>query len=176
MVKRRKVSPVKCIIHHWLEVFTLTGDVECISLVTRIAQNMGLLNNALVSYITEEPLYIDFDYFCQAQLLKKREDGKIVMMYRVFSTEISLPNRNLGLYVVDSFTFDLQSKEAAPRGSASTRLTLAPRTRYYGADPIPEGTAYTSYVGWDQAGSSCGFQAEYAGWEQGSPQQSKGSW
>ena len=92
MVKRRKVSPIKYIIHHWLEVFTLTGDVECISLVTRIAQNMGLLNNALVSYITEEPLYIDFDYFCPAQLLKKREDGKIVMMCHGFSTEIPLPN------------------------------------------------------------------------------------
>jgi hypothetical protein len=32
MVKRRKVSPVK-LIHQWLEVFTLTGDVECTSLV-----------------------------------------------------------------------------------------------------------------------------------------------
>ena len=71
MVKRTKVSLVKFIVHHWLEVFTLTGDVECISLVTRIAQNMGLLNNALVSYITEEPLYIDFDYFHQSRLLKR---------------------------------------------------------------------------------------------------------
>jgi len=69
MVKRRKVSPIKYIIHHWLEVFTLTGDVDRISLVTRIAQNLGLLNNALVSYIDEERLYIDFDYFCQTQLL-----------------------------------------------------------------------------------------------------------
>ena len=72
MVKRRKVSPVKFMIHHWLEFFTLTGDIECTSLVTRIAQNLGLLNNASVSYITKEHLYIDFNYFCQAQLLKKR--------------------------------------------------------------------------------------------------------
>ena len=92
MVKRRKVSPIKFMIHHWLEFFTLTGDVECTSLVTWIAQNLGLLNNALVSYITKERLYIDFDYFHQAQLLKKREDGKIVMMCHGFSTEIPLPN------------------------------------------------------------------------------------
>ena len=71
------------------------GDVECTSLVTWIAQNLGLLNNALVSYIDEERLYIDFDYFCQAQLLKKRDDGKIVMRYHDFSTEIPLPNQNL---------------------------------------------------------------------------------
>ena len=69
------------------------------------------------------------------------------MMYRVFSTEISLPNRNLGLYVVDSFTFDLQAKDAAPHRSASARLTHAPRTRYYGAHPIPKGPAYTGYAG-----------------------------
>ena len=54
MVKRIKVSPVKFVMHQWLEVFTLTGDVECTSLVTRIAQNLGLLNNALISYIDME--------------------------------------------------------------------------------------------------------------------------
>ena len=154
MVKRRKVSPVKFMIHHWLEFFTLTGDIECTSLVTRIAQNLGLLNNASVSYITKERLYIDFNYFCQAQLLKKREDGKIVMMYRVFSTEISLPNRDLGLYAMNSFIFDLQVKEAAPRRSAFARMTRNPQPRYRGDDPIPEGPAYTGYAGWDQPGSS----------------------
>lgn len=157
MVKRRKVSLVKFMIHQWLEVFTLTGDVECTSLISRIAQNFGLLNNASVSYIDEERLYTDFEYFCLGQLLEKREDGKIVMMYRGFSSEIPLPNRNLGLYVADSFTFDLQAKDATPHMSASARLTHAPRTRYYGADPIPEGPAYTGYAGWDQAGSSRGL-------------------
>jgi len=37
VVKWAKVSPVKFIVRHWLEVFTLTGDVECTSLVTQIA-------------------------------------------------------------------------------------------------------------------------------------------
>ena len=35
LVKRTKVSPVKFMIHHWLEVFTLMGDVEGTSLVTQ---------------------------------------------------------------------------------------------------------------------------------------------
>ena len=107
VVKRAKVSPVKFIVCHWLEVFNLTGDIECTSLVTRIAQNLGLLNNASVSYIIEECLYIDFEYFRQAHMLKKKNDGQLVMMYLAYTTEIPLPNRNLGLYVVDSFTFDL---------------------------------------------------------------------
>jgi hypothetical protein len=73
MVKRRKVSPIKFMMHQWLDVFTLTGDVECTSLVTWIAQNRGLLKNALISFIDEQCLYIDFEYFYQAQILKKRE-------------------------------------------------------------------------------------------------------
>jgi len=106
MVKRN-ISPIKFMMHQWLEVFTLTGDVKCTSLVTRIAQNMGLLNNALISFIDEQRLYIDFEYFHQAQILKKREDGRIIIMYRGYTTEILLPNQNLCLYIVESFTFDL---------------------------------------------------------------------
>ena len=37
VVKRVKVSAIKFIVRHWLEVFTLMGDVECTSLVTQIA-------------------------------------------------------------------------------------------------------------------------------------------
>ena len=116
VVKWAKVSPVKFIVRHWLEVFSLTGDVECTSLVTRIAQNMGLLNNALVSYIIVEHLYIDFEYFRQAHMLKKRNDGQLVMMYLRYTTEIPLHNRNTDLYAVQSLTMDLQKIEATPRG------------------------------------------------------------
>ena len=59
-------------IYQWLEVFNLTGDIECTSLVTRIASNMGFLDNALISFINEPRTYIDFDYFWQAHMLKKK--------------------------------------------------------------------------------------------------------
>jgi hypothetical protein len=61
MIKRKKVSLVKLMISQWLEVFTLTGDIGCASLFTWIAANMGLLENALVSFITKQCLSIDFD-------------------------------------------------------------------------------------------------------------------
>jgi hypothetical protein len=80
-------------------------------------------------------------------MLKKNNDGKLVMMYMDYTTEIPLPDRNLGLYAVDSFVFDLQVKEATPRRSASTRITHNPQPRYHGDDPIPKGPAFTSYVG-----------------------------
>ena len=46
LVKRRKLSTIKFMMRHWLEVFSLTGDVECTSLVIQIAQNLGLMDNA----------------------------------------------------------------------------------------------------------------------------------
>ena len=52
MVKRRKVSRVKFMMNQWKDVFDLTGDVECTSLVTRIARNLGLLSNASISTLT----------------------------------------------------------------------------------------------------------------------------
>ena len=64
--------------HQWLVVFTLTGDAKCTYLVTRTTQNLGLLNNALISFIDEERLYIDFEYFWQAHMLKKKNDGKML--------------------------------------------------------------------------------------------------
>ena len=106
MVKRKKVSPVKFMMSQWLEVFILVGDVECTSLVTRIATNMGLMQRSFVSRITERP-YIDFEYFRQAHILKK-ENERTVMMYRSYRAEIPLPNRNYGLYAVQSLTIDLQ--------------------------------------------------------------------
>ena len=45
------------------------------------------------------------------------------MMYLGYITKVLLPNRDLGLYVVNSFTFDLLVREIAPRRSASARLT-----------------------------------------------------
>ena len=148
MVKRRKVSPVKFMMRQWTEILELKGDVGRTSLVTCIAKNLGLLENASIVYIDDiHCWYIDYEYFVQAHMLKKNKDGKLVMMYMDYTTEIPLPDRNLGLYVVDSFVFDLQVKEAAPRKSASARLTRNPQPRYHGDDPIPEGPAFTSYEG-----------------------------
>ena len=108
MVKRRKVIPVKFMMKQWKEILELKGDVRCTSLVTRIAKNLGLLKNASVVYIDDIPhWYIDYEYILQAHILKKNKDGKLIMMYMDYTIEILLPDRNLGLYTVDSFIFDL---------------------------------------------------------------------
>ena len=75
-------------------------------------------------------------------MLKKGRDGKLVMMYVDYTTEFPLPNRNLGLYAVDSLVFDLQRKEDHSQPAASVFL---------GDDPIPEGPAFNGYIRFDQA-------------------------
>ena len=48
------------------------------------------------------------------------------MMYMDYPNKILLIDQSLGLYAVQSFVFDLQVKEVAPRQSASTRLMRNP--------------------------------------------------
>ena len=55
MIKRRKVSPIKFMMKQWKEIPELKGDVGCTSLVTHIAKNLGLLENASVAYIDDIP-------------------------------------------------------------------------------------------------------------------------
>ena len=107
MVKRKKVSPIKFIMAQWIEIPKLKGDVGCTYLVTCIARNLGLLANASIIYIDNPRWIIDYGYFNHAHMLKKGKDGKIVMMYMDYTNEFLLPDRNLCLYVVDSFVFDL---------------------------------------------------------------------
>jgi hypothetical protein len=107
-VKRKKVSPMKFMMTQWKEIPDLKGDVGCTSLITHIARNQGLLENTSDTYIDTSRWIIDYDYFNHAHMLKKGKDGKIVMMYLNYTNEFLLPNRNLGLYVIDSFVFNLQ--------------------------------------------------------------------
>lgn len=174
MVKIWKVSPVVNMMYQWLDVFgPLKGAVECISLVTRLANRLDLMENSLVQNIPGGRIFLNFDYFRQAQILK-RVNGVIHMMYHGMITEIPLPNPGLGIYSVRNFLVGLQPLPTLR--SASTCLANMPRTRYYGADDTPEGPAYTRYADWGQAESSRHAQGARSPWEQQQPQYSDGSW
>ena len=127
MIKRKKVSPIKFMMNHWIEIPGLKGDVGCTSLAISIAKNLGLLEDASVTYIDVPHWLIDYDYFNHAHMLKKGRDGKLVVMYVDYTTEFPLPNWNLGLYAVDSLVFDLQRKEEASRKNAFARITRNPQ-------------------------------------------------
>ena len=78
MVKRRNVLPVQFMMKQWKEIPDLKGDIGYTSLITRIAKNLGLLENAFVAYIDDIPrCLIDYEYFNQAHMLKKGKMGSL---------------------------------------------------------------------------------------------------
>jgi hypothetical protein len=144
--------------------------------VTLLARNLGLLANATITYITTPCWIIDYIYLNKAHMLKRAQTGKTVMMYKDYINEFEMLDRNLGLYVVKSFVFDLQKKGQEPHRSASARFTRNPNPRYRGEDTAPVGPTFTSYVGFDQAGPSMVHHPGHDGWEQPAPHHSEASW
>ena len=96
-----------------IEIPGLKGDVGCTSLVSHIAKNLGLLEDASITYIDVPRWLIDYDYFNHTHMLKKGRDVKLVMLYVDYTTEFPIPNRNLGLYAVDSLVFDFKEEEGS---------------------------------------------------------------
>jgi hypothetical protein len=47
MINRIRVSPVLCMIEYWLRTFRRGGDVECTSLITRLARNWRPWKNTI---------------------------------------------------------------------------------------------------------------------------------
>jgi hypothetical protein len=107
MIKKKKVSPIKLMMHYWLTIPRLKGDVWCSSWVTRLARNLGLLANATVTYITTPRWIVDYVYFNKSHMLKRGENGKTMMMYKDYMNDFELLDKNLGLYAVESLVFDL---------------------------------------------------------------------
>jgi hypothetical protein len=73
MTKKEKFSPVKLVAHYWLTIPILKrGAVTCTSWVTRIANGLGLLDSAVIAYINTPRHIIDYSFFSQAHILRKR--------------------------------------------------------------------------------------------------------
>jgi hypothetical protein len=101
MIKKKKVSPIKLMMHYWLKIPRLKGDVWCTSWVTRLARNLGLLANDTITYIsTPRWIYVCFN---KAQMLKRGKNEKTMMMYKDYINEFEMSDRNLSLCVVEFF-------------------------------------------------------------------------
>jgi hypothetical protein len=46
---------------HWVDIFKRKGNIEYSSLVTRVANRLGLMENVLIEQITRGRLYITID-------------------------------------------------------------------------------------------------------------------
>jgi len=111
MVNKIKISPVKEMVRQWLGNFRMVGPVECTSLVMCIANGLGVLGWAQISYITAPRITIDLAYLVQGHILKHSPDGSILFFFPGYVNEIPLPNPGLHLYKSRSLTFELQPLE-----------------------------------------------------------------
>jgi hypothetical protein len=60
-LKTKVVSPVKMLVEHWLSFPNLVGDVSYTSLITRIADDLGILGDAtIISIVLVDTFYLCF--------------------------------------------------------------------------------------------------------------------
>lgn len=111
MVHKIHVSPVKAMVAHWLSVSERKGPIEFTSLISRIADLMGVLINNHVQYISTPRSLINFEYFKQGHMLKKDLNNSMKMIYRGRTTIIPLPCADLWLYRVNQLTINLDQGE-----------------------------------------------------------------
>jgi hypothetical protein len=88
-LKRQVVSPIKMLVEHWLSFPNLVGDIRCTSLITRIADDLGILVDATIINIDTPREIISYDYFRQGRWVKRIQEK---LHYIHHKNTISLPN------------------------------------------------------------------------------------
>jgi hypothetical protein len=99
MVNRIKYTPVADIVAYFTNVSKISGPIECTSLVTRIAMNLGYSD---LANIEGDVLVLGLDHFVHMHILRKEPDYFVSMLY--CHKAIRLPNLALRLYSCESLT------------------------------------------------------------------------
>jgi hypothetical protein len=93
-------------------------------------------------------------FFRKPDVTLIKKGNKYIMIYKGYTNEYPLPNRNLGLYSVESFVLPLQKEGLVLGRGPSARITRNQQPQYRGADAAPAGSAFTHFVDFEQAGPS----------------------
>jgi hypothetical protein len=99
MVNRIKYTTVANIIDYFTNVSKISGPIECTSLVTRIAINLGYSD---LAYIEGDVPVLGLDQFFHARILREETDYSVSMLYG--RKAIQLPNPAHRLYSCESLT------------------------------------------------------------------------
>jgi hypothetical protein len=102
MVNRIKCTPVADIIDYFKNVHKMSGPIECTSMVTRIAMNLGCPKMAKLAYIEGDAPDLGLDHFVHAHILCEEPNHSLSMLYG--HKEIWLPNPSLRLYSCECHT------------------------------------------------------------------------
>jgi hypothetical protein len=79
----------------------MSGPIECTSMVTRIAMNLGCPKMANLGYIEGDVPILGLDHFVNVHILREEPDHFLSMLYG--RKAIRLPNPGLRLYSCESF-------------------------------------------------------------------------
>jgi hypothetical protein len=121
MVNRIKYTLVANIVDYFKNVHKMSGPIECTSMVTQIAMNLGCPEMANLAYIEGDVPDLDLDHFVHAHILRKEPDHSLSMLYG--RKEIRLPNPSLRVYSCESLTLQFDWM-----GEARHNFTGPPRT------------------------------------------------
>jgi hypothetical protein len=102
MVNRIKYTPIADIVEYFKNVHKMLGPIECTSMVTRIAMNLGCPEVANLAYIDGDVPVLGLDYFIHAHILHEEPDHSLSMPYG--HKAIRLSNMGLRLYSCESLT------------------------------------------------------------------------
>jgi hypothetical protein len=97
MVNMIKYTPIADIVNYFANVSKISGTIECTSLVTRIAMNLGYSD---LAYIERDVPVLGLDHFVHAHILREEPNYSVSMMYG--HKPIRLPNSTLRLYSCES--------------------------------------------------------------------------
>jgi hypothetical protein len=130
MVNMIKYTPVSDIVDYFTNVSKISGPIECISLVTRIAMNLGCSDFA---YIKGDVPVLRLDHFVHVHILRREPDYSVSMMY--CRKAIRLPNPALRLNSCESLTLQFDqmgelchSFRGLPRTHRQAHLEVAQQT------------------------------------------------
>ncbi len=90
VVNRIKYTPVANIVDYFKNVHKMLGPIECTSMVTRIAMNLGCPEMANLAYIEGDVPVFGLDHFVHAHILHEEPDYSVSMLYG--RKVIRLPN------------------------------------------------------------------------------------
>jgi hypothetical protein len=121
MVNKIKYTPVADIVDYFKNVHKMLGHIECTSMVTRIAMNLGCLEMANLAYIEGDVPILGLDHFVHVHILREESDYFVSMLYR--RKAIRLPNLAPRLYSCESLTLQFDRMEEAHHNFAGPPRT-----------------------------------------------------
>jgi hypothetical protein len=102
MGNRIKYTSVGDIVDYFKNVYKMSGPIECTTMVTRIAKNLGCPEMANLAYIERDVPILGLDHFVHTHILREEPDYSVSMLYGCKA--IRLPNPTFRLYSCESLT------------------------------------------------------------------------